>query len=149
MKRTLADFHKQRIVAALPLRKGVSLARVMGKIETAAQRFWREYDAAESKYKDIELIERRSGKLALKVERRRYKSRGRVPRVAMRAYVTALVPIYKNATGKRIGRVNNPYVDSRQEKPHRFLAACLKAVGKRYPSRIIQEVLEDLHATAL
>jgi hypothetical protein len=141
----LSEYHRRRIAAALSLRKGVSLVRVLGQIERTARTYLRDYDANESKYKYIDLIERRSGRMALMVERRRHKSRGRIRREAMRAYVTVLVPIYENATGKRVGRVNNPYVDSNQEKPHPFLAACMKAVGKRYPSRIIQEVLEEFH----
>ncbi len=135
----LGDYQRRRIAAALPLRKGVSLARVLNQVQAAARKYLREYDANESKFKDIELIDRRSGKLALKFERRRHKSRGRVRRVAMRAYITALVPIYENATGKRVGRRYDAYRE--KETPHPFLAACVKAVGKRYPSRIIQEVL--------
>ena len=139
----LGEYQKRRIAMALPLRKGVSLVRVLSRVQAAARKFLREYDVNESKFKDIELIKRSSGKLALKVQRRRQESRGRVRRVAMRAYIASLVTIYENATGKRVGRRYDTYRE--KETPHSFLVACVKAVGKRYPSRIIQEVLSALH----
>lgn len=122
----LGEYQRRRIAATLTLRKGVTLGRVLNRVQAAARKYLREYDANESKYKDIELMEWRSGKLALKVERRRHSSRGRVPRVAMRAYITALVAIHENATGKRVGRRFDAYRE--QETPHPFLAACVRAV---------------------
>ncbi|HVR21816.1 MAG TPA: hypothetical protein VMU26_00690 [Candidatus Polarisedimenticolia bacterium] len=142
----IADHHNRPIVLALPLREPSSVGRVLNRIEVAARHYLRDYDANESKYTDIELIQRRNGKTALMVTRRRHESRGRVRRDAMRAYITALVTIYERATGKRIGRSNNDYTN--QATRHPFLLACSKAVGKRYPGGIIQEVLEQLHPDA-
>jgi hypothetical protein len=141
----IAHHHKLLIVLALPLREPAS-ARVLNRIEVAARHYLRDYDANESKYKDIELVQRRNGKTALMVTRRRHESRGRVLRDAMRAYITALVTIFERATGKQIRRRNNDYTNQAKRDP--FLLACMKVVGRRYPGGIIQEVLEQLHPDA-
>lgn len=142
----LGDHQKRRIVATLPALSDAIVARVLKQVQTAARKYLRDYDANESRLKDISVFQRRDGKHMLKVERRHYCKRGRVPRVAMRAFITQLVRIYERATGKRIGRRINPYLDRRQEKPHPFLVAGLKTVGKRYAPRIVQQALAQLHS---
>lgn len=140
MKRTLAEFHKKRIAAALPLRKGISADRVLAEIGTATRRFWRDSDA-EARWESINLY-----KDTLVLKRRRYTAKGRPREKALHAYVRTLVTVYERATGRRIGRRVDAYAHDYREKPHPYLAVCMKAAGKRYPRRIIREVLESLHS---
>jgi hypothetical protein len=138
MTRKLGDFNKRRIAATLlPLRKGVNLVTVMKEIEAATLKFWKE-DDAQSRYENIEL----DGDVLL-LTRRCYGTRGAPRKEALRCYIKTLVAIYEHATGKRIGRnvPSDAYAD-RTEKPHPFLAACMKAAGKAYSRRITREVLE-------
>jgi hypothetical protein len=60
----------------------------------------------------------------------------------MGTYVSVLVLIYEKATGKRMGRRYNAYTGV--ETPHPFLVECIRAVGRRYPPRVVQNVLADL-----
>jgi len=136
---------KSEILSTMKLRRGASGARALRQIEVAAQTYFQDYYSKESNYRGkIELIQRTSGKLALKIERKRHVVRGRVTREAMLAYVLTLLLIYERTTGKRIGRRYDAYAG--KETPHPFLVACIHLVGRRYPPKIVQRVLGELHA---
>jgi hypothetical protein len=140
--RHITEFEKKRIAKTLGL---VDPAPSLQKIDVAARRYWRDYDANESKYKNIELIERLNGKLALKLERRRYEVRRRPPRLSLRAYLTAIMAIYERATDKKITRIVYSGGDKRagQHKRHPFVVACLRAVGVHsYPTGIVRQIIE-------
>jgi hypothetical protein len=139
MQRKLSDLARRRIAAALPLREGVALNPVLADIESAIQTFWTQ-DDEEAR---IENIEFNDGLLVL--TRKTYSSKGRPPEKALRTYVTSIVGIYERATGQQIGRNVDAYADDHREKPHPFLALCMRTAGKRYPTRIVREVLESLH----
>ena len=136
----LADLHKRRIAATLP--QGVDLPQVLAEVESAAERF-RQDEEAERGYESVEV----TGPRTLRVQRKSYPSKGAPPKVALRVYLTTLVAIYEHATGKRIGRNVDAYAEKgeRAEKPHPFLAACLKAAGKRYPFGLVRQVLNESH----
>jgi hypothetical protein len=93
---------------------------------------------------------------------------GKPKRDAMRAYVKALFSIYEQATGKQLGRINikvmrpknldrsnidDILLNKALPKDHAthkakhipFIQVCVRAVGAKYPSRIIQEELEQFH----
>jgi hypothetical protein len=148
MTRKLADFHKRRIASTMRLRKSASLNRVMEQIEGATQQFWRDYDARESRYENIELIEEEN---ALKLTQRHHRSKGRPRKTALRTYASALAIIYKRATGKKLGRINVEVPDSSsngshtEERPNPFVGACMKAAGSEYyRSRfVVRKGLED------
>jgi hypothetical protein len=151
MKRidTVKRNYRRRIASTLPLREGVSVARVLRQTFAAVEQFWDDYEDTGSRYS----IDLRLELQALLLAPRRHSRAGKPNKVALRSFVKALIAIYEDATGERIGRIINPYVDQKQEKPHPFLAICIEAAsfGKikeddtTYPSRIIQEVLEELH----
>lgn len=156
--RALTEFDKRRIAKVLG--EGVCLHDVLAKIEVATQRFWKAKDI-ESRYEDIELIQRANGKLALRLKYKKHDRRAAPTKEAARGYITTLVTIYESATDKRIGRINQRYkLDSQMkaeqlierelkgqrthrfvEKKNAFLSICLRAAGERYHRRIIREVL--------
>jgi hypothetical protein len=150
----LPDFTKRRILAKMPTLK-VAPSHVIRRIEGKMRRYLREWDRHESRYVYPTVKEIR-GKVFLIPDRRHHKSKGKPKRDAVRAYIAGLISIYKDATGENLGRINirrrrDPsrpanrlfFVYERKTIP--FLAVCVKAVGMHYPSRIIQEVLEELH----
>lgn len=146
MDRRLSKFDQRRIAATLPLRKGVEIDGVLAEVEAATQRFWRDYEpeariqGAELKGRTLRLtLKRHSSKVGASG---RVTSAGAPPKKALRAYVARLVAIYQWATGKRIGRNVDAYATCHREKPHPFLAACMKAAGKGYPAGIVREVVE-------
>jgi hypothetical protein len=148
----LSDFEKRRILATMG---GVD-ASVMTEIEKMMRKYWQEWDRHESRYVHPTVKEVR-GKTMLFPDRRRHESKGKPNRNAVRALVTALIQIYDDATGKHLGRINitgravfQRYKTLATHKSKRipFIEACVHAIGRRYPSRIIQEVLEELHPDA-
>lgn len=150
---TLGNYQKRQIAKTMTLRDGVSIARVLAKIEKQCRKFLIEYHAHETRYKNPRVKEVR-GREVIYLDRRRHKSKGHPPKPVTRSLVKALVPICEDATGKQLGRINvsgwTLFQGRKTLATHRwkripFLAACMRAVGIGYPSRIIQEVLEELH----
>lgn len=156
----LAEGYKRRIAAALPLRKRVSLARVLQEIESAMQRFW-----TEIYHEDRSYVEFREDSWWWAPRQR--ETRGRPRKEALRSYLTTVVGIYGRATGKRLGRnIETPSKGAKEErqtgrnrtqqhreKIHPFVLACVKAVGLPtgpkyhygYPAGIVKQVLHDLY----
>jgi hypothetical protein len=142
-------YFARRIASTLPLREGVSPATVLGEVWSAIERFWDNWERKESRY-HIELIEH-----SLLLTPRRRKSVGRPEKVVMYGFIDDLVTIYERSTEKRITRNVNAYAPHGDaEKPHAFLAICIKAAqwGKikeddmEYPRLIVRQVLEKRHA---
>jgi hypothetical protein len=143
MLRGLSAFEKKRIADALPLRKGVALETVLASIESAMCQFRQAMNAqSERRYKEVEILE---DEIRLKVNS--YDVKGRPRKDEMRSYVTALVNLYEQATGKRIGRSVDAYALGHREKPHPFLLACIRPTSAAYPRRIVREVLEAQRET--
>jgi hypothetical protein len=143
-KRTLSDFDKRRIAAGMTLRQGVTAGRIMRRIELARERFW---DAAsdELHWEGAEYVERNNRRW-VKLLKRPYASRGRPRKESVRRYVSDVVSIYKDATGRAITRIVHSGSDPRigRQKRHPFLVACLKAAGiPTYPTGLIRQVLEE------
>jgi hypothetical protein len=141
----LPDFTKRRIAATMA--DGTCSARVLRQIETKARAYLSQWDRKESRFVHPTVKEVR-GKTLLYPDRRRHRSKGRPKRDAMRTYVKALLLIFEQATGKQLGRVNLEVMDGdhpQYEAKHiPFIQVCVRAVSAKYPSRIIQEVLEEL-----
>lgn len=141
--------YERRIISTLPLRKGACVNSVLQDIYVAVERFWHSYEVGESRY-DVDWIEEEN---AIWLTPRRYNSKGRPRKAAMRTYVTTLITVYESATGNRIKRNWDAYAE--QEKPHPFLAICIKAGGWgsikeddiTYPKLIVRQVLERLKKT--
>jgi hypothetical protein len=150
-QRHLIEAHFPRIAATLRSRlPGVKLGHVLEEIVAALLKFTEE----EESDRGITIIE--LDEESITVGRgRRYASKGRPPRTAKGALITTLTAIYENATGRRIGRnVPTPSTKAmqeaaragrrftRDEKPHPFLAACMKAASTSYARRITRGVLQ-------
>lgn len=149
----LPDYTNRRIAATM---SGKCSAPVLRQIETRARQYLSQWDRRESRYVHPTVKEVR-GKTLLYPDRRRHTSKGRPKRDAMRAFVTALFSIYEQATGKQLGRNNRTSrtdfqgyrtLATHEAKHIPFIQVCVRAVGAKYPSRIIQEELEELHANA-
>lgn len=118
---------------------GTSAAAVVRRVADATQKFWDDAHL-DCNWENAEVAER-NGKRWLRITKKRA-SKGRPPKIAVRQYVTRLVAIYEEATGREIKRTYNPYVGKTKQEP--FLLACLKIAGIRpYPTAIIREVTED------
>lgn len=141
----LADLHKRRIAAELPVRNRVRLATAMREIEGAVLKFWSEMEAeSAARWNEPESIDEDTIKWNPKT---RHGQRGRIPGRALRDYVRNLVLIYERATGQQIGRRYDDYHS--RELRHSFLVASLRAAGvPLYPRSIIQDVLHKLHPNA-
>lgn len=141
--RKLPDFTRRRIASTMP--EGTCSARVLRQIEAKARQYWSRWDRDESRYVQPTVRTVR-GKDYLFLDRRHHESRGKPKRDAMRAYVTALLLIYERATGTKLGRINIEVLDGDhpqyRAKHIPFLQACVRAVGQKYPSRIVQEVIK-------
>jgi hypothetical protein len=137
----LPDSTKARIAATMT---GKCSATVLRQIEAKMRKYLGEWDRKESRFVHPTVREVR-GKTLLYPDRRRHTSKGKPKRDAMRAYVKELLSIYEQATGKKLGRINLEVMDGdhpKYEAKHiPFIQACVRAVGAKYPSRIIQEEL--------
>jgi hypothetical protein len=137
----LPDSTKRRIAAT-----GKCSAPVLRQIEAKMRKYLGEWNSKESRYVHPTVKEVR-GKTMLYPDRRRHQSKGKPKRDAMRAYVKALLLIYEQSTGKKLGRINLEVMDGDhpqyKAKHIPFIQVCVRAVGAKYPSRIIQEVLEE------
>jgi hypothetical protein len=143
MWRGLSDFEKKRIAGALPFRKGVALELLFSNIESAMHQFQNAMDShSELRYRDVEIV----GENEIRLKFNSYSGKGRPRKDEMRAYVTALINLYEQATGLRIGRNVDAYASNQREKPHPFLLACIRPMNAAYPRRIIREVLMTLHS---
>ena len=137
----LSSQQKQRIADAMPLREGVSQKRVLNQIEKACHIFMVEYYDNESVWKTLDSQLRWTP----------WRKRGRVKKRAMVNLLTALVLIYRDATGLWIGRKSwarydknaafNSTKDKQKEHPPKFIVACLAAIHRRYSPRLLQNVL--------
>ena len=147
MRRTLSKFDQRRVTAALPLRKGVEMGGVLAEVEAATQKFWQDSES-EARIQGVDLrdhmlvLTRKHHKPKPNPKTGRPVSAGAPRKEALRTYVTSLVEIYEGATGRRITRVVNPYARGQGEKPHPYLAACMKAAGKAYPTGLVRQVLK-------
>jgi hypothetical protein len=143
--------YRRRIASLLPLRKGVSLSRVMTELNSAMKRFWLEYEINESRY-HIELSDS-----ALLLEPRRHKSKGRPKRAAMRTFIRELITIYERATEKKITRSVvhrslGKYRVKSEDKHRPFLEFCIEVAGygkikeddMTYSLHFIQQELQKL-----
>lgn len=76
---------------------------------------------------------------------RKFRLKGRPPKIALYQYVFRLVMAYAEATGTLPRRCYNEYKQHlNQAEQHPFFAACITAAGiGKYPSRIIRQVLKD------
>lgn len=134
---------KRRIAATMG---GKCSAAVLRQIEAKMRKYLSQWDRHESRYVHPAVKDVR-GKTLLYPDRRRHKSKGKPKRDAMRAFVTALLTIYEQSTGKKPGRINLEVMDGdhpqykAQHIP--FIQVCVRAVGAKYPSRIIQEILGE------
>jgi hypothetical protein len=139
----LPDYTKRRIAATMA--DGTCSARVLRQIETKARAYLSQWDRKESRYVHP-TVKEVLGKTLLYPDRRRHKSKGKPKRDAMRAYVKALLSLYEQSTGKRLGRINLEVMD--EDHPHYqakhipFIQVCVRAVGAKYPSHIIQELIQ-------
>jgi hypothetical protein len=139
--RHISDFDKRRIAAALGVDEP---SRWLRKIDNAARRFW---GAAldEFHWEGADVVER-NNRLWLEPIKRPYASRGRPRKDSVRRYISDVVTIYKDATGRAITRIVHSGSDPRigRQKRHPFLVACLKAAGiPTYPTGLIRQVLEE------
>jgi hypothetical protein len=143
----LPDFTKRRIAATM---SGKCSAPVLRQIEAKMRKYLREWDRKESRFVHPTVKEVR-GKTLLYPDRRRHESKGKPKRDAMRSYVTALFSIYQQSTEKKLGRINRTSrtdfqgyrtLATHEAKHIPFIQVCVRAVGAKYPSRIIQEVLK-------
>jgi hypothetical protein len=134
----------RRIAATLkPLRQGVNMDDVLEKIVVAILKFTEE-DEAQFGFSVIE-----SDEESITLSRgKRYKSKGRPRKVAKHDLIAILTAVYKNATGRSIGRSVQNVVPKQgrgewdhSENAHPFLAACMKAASTSYSRRITRDVL--------
>jgi hypothetical protein len=139
----LPDYTKRRIAATMSEKCS---ARLLRQIETKARAYLSQWDRKESRF-----VQPTVKHGILYPDRRCHKSKGKPKRDAMRSYVKALLSIYEQATGKRLGRINLEVPDlaklqrrppTHEAKHIAFIQVCVRAVGAKYPSRIIQEVIE-------
>jgi hypothetical protein len=129
---TLSEFERKRILRFMKLLPGVAPSQVIRRLEGKMRTYARAWERHDSRFVHPTVKEMR-GKDVLFYDRRHHAKPGRVPRDAMRAFVDSLKMIYKDATGKNLGRINRTLRRDPDEKlqkdppvhkwkPNRFLS---------------------------